>query len=388
MNPLHTQFERYSKGLLDDAGTEELNRRIVEAYFHAPESLDHEEAEYAEDLVIGQYLAEMPDENLRRIFRARMDADPGLAERVRIHENLSLSAEHMRELRTQRAKAAESNNEQEEEQLREILHEVVRKVEAEKESAVAASVAGRLRAAWQALSGWLNPDASPAMTRVRLAIVISSFALIIVTGWWLFRPGEPMPMATQSPPPAGTGQNAGGDQTGQSQATATLDENTRDRLIRLIVNAAEFEKIFDYTLMRGGTITPAEQAYIKAANHYNIREYDSCALILKDLLKKKVFTDRDTLSDLWFYLGNCYLIRGMRQNNLKWISLSLQSFDSVHRSSYFYKPSRYYSVFAAAKLGDPVLSLQILDTLAMQTYGRQGKVKMLRDSAGKIRNLP
>jgi hypothetical protein len=323
-----------------------------------------------------------------REFRSKIDNQPALHRKYLLHLNLSASTRHSREQRVHRLAAAGSVDEQEEEQLREILREVIRKTEAEKEASAPDALVDKVR---MKLTGFLEQvDQWIGLHRgqIRLATALATVAIIFGFAWLVFSPGEQDHVANKPAPPAKNDRMVAEAKTPGQEEPGVMGDKAKERIIKFIVSQFEFEKIFSTYVMRGEEPTATGVAYTKASDYYNIRQYDSCAVILKDLLKRKAITDRDSISEMYFYLGNCYLIKGVRQNNPKMTGLALQAFDSVGRQSYFYKPSRFYSVFARAKLGDPETSLKILDTLAMQTYGRQGKVRMMRDSASLLKHLP
>jgi len=77
----------------------------------------------------------------------------------------------------------------------------------------------------------------------------------------------------------------------------------------------------------------------------------------------------------------------MEQDNVGKVKKALESFQKIDRKNIYYKPSRWYSIFAYAKLGDTLESTRILDSLVHIRYFRKGKVMELSDSIGKIEKL-
>jgi hypothetical protein len=388
MNPLHELFEKYSTGILDETSIDTLHRQLLEAYFDSPDELNREELEYAEDLAFDLYTQSQLNANHATKFSARISGSPSLRKKYALHKNLMESTRNSREKRARRLTAAGALEDQEEEHLKDILQEVIRKVEEEREKSSANAWVEKLRL-WLAdfleeANLWIGFHRG----NVRLVLAFASIALLAGVAWMIFRPGDKVTMvATEPGKPAKSDQMVAVETPPVKEPNVTIKAAAAEKVKHLIISMFEFEKSFDYSLLRGEETTPAGDAFIKAADHYNLKQYDSCIRILKELTDKKLFTDRDTISEIYFYLGNCYLIKGMTQNNPRLIHLSLQSFESVGRQSYYFKPSWWYRVFANAKIGNMEASANYLDSLVLGKSGRYGKVKAMRDSIRKINEL-
>jgi hypothetical protein len=385
MNPVHDLFEKYSQGNLDDAGIELLHRHLLEAYFDSPGDLDREELEYSEDLAIESHIRNQLDSSHAPRFRAKLSEDPALEKKHSLHKTLMGSARNSREKRVHRLASSGSSDEQEEEQLREILQEVIRKAEAEKEVALGMAWVQnfrfRLTGFMEGAGLWIGLHRA----QVKLVLVIASVALVIGFSWMLFWPGgENLMVETAPKQPLQPNQSEVSEPVHETGATVIIKEEAAEKIKKMIISMFEPEKSFTNSPLRGEETTPAGDAFILAADQYNLQQYDTCIRILKELTDKKAFRDRDSISQIYYYLGNCYLIKGMKQNNAKLINLSLQSFDSIDRQSYYFKPAWWCRVFAFAKIGSPETSAKYLDSLVIGKYGRYGKVKALRDSIQRV----
>ena len=85
----------------------------------------------------------------------------------------------------------------------------------------------------------------------------------------------------------------------QAKGQTKIDSVINNRIGLLVSENYEPYPKFDYTILRAQT-SDATDSFILAADFYNLKNYDSCILILNDLINRKPFSNVDTLKEIYF----------------------------------------------------------------------------------------
>lgn len=383
MNTIGELFEQHQRGALDEAGAATLHRLLISAYFHTGETLKGDELEYTEDLVFELYAENSLEEPFTSQFSDLLQTDAGLAKRYRFQKDLASALHAGNASRLMPVADAQAEDEREEAQLKNVLQEVFKKVHAEKESSpVKEALYGlynSMKDVWMEFFGSIQFN----QPRVRLVMVMASFALVALFAWLLLRQGSGDYMADKKEKPTiNTEQPPVTEPGPKAETDELLKEAAKKRINQLVAALFKHASPFDVYTTRGET-TAAADSFLLASGKYNLnrpREFDNCIIILNDLLKRKSFTDPDTLAEINFYLGNCYLRRGISTQNDALITKSLRAFSQIGSQSDHYLSSKWYSVFANAQLGRTGESLRLCDTLLKTQFPAQNDVRRMRDS--------
>jgi hypothetical protein len=409
-------FEKYSKGALDEAGVEDLNRLLVGAYFGSKGDLNQEELEYTEDLIFELYTINKLEEQYHKQFKNNISKDDSLRKKYslfRIIEEASGSLKNEKQRLMLNSDVPEKEK-KEEEQLEKILQEVIEKVHAEKEAPAAVNpwienLTERLNSFFNSLIPQINFN----QPQVKLAMVFASVVLLAVIVWVSVDPGKGLMTADNfNKDSLNINQIAKIDTTEikkpdlniQGQEAADLDNRKlmayqdsvsrqkeferkelgkQQRTEKLLLAYAEPVPRFKYVLTRSLTST-ATDLFILAANKYNEKDYDSCILILSDLISKKSFNNRDTISKINFFLGNCYFAKGFQLNSENYLKKSLHSFKKIDSQTDYYIPAKRYQAFALMKMNKRSEAIPLLDSIIKANYGNIEQTKMIRDSLQDI----
>lgn len=400
-------FERYSKSALEEAGVDELNRLLIGIYFSSKEELNQDELEYTEDLLFDLYVNNQLEEKYSEQFKDKISKDRSLQKKYSLFRSLDEASDSLKseKQRLMLNSDVPDKEKKEEEQLDKILQEVIEKVHAEKEAQATnpwmENLAEKLKSFFNSLVSFNQPQ-------VKLAMVFASLTLLVVIVWVTVKPGkESMTAVNINKDTLNNNQIATIDTTEikkpdiqmsrieemeieQTHQYANADSMNRkregDRRKKIIKETVEpllaYMKLlppFSYVLTRSIT-SSASDSFILAADNYNEKDYDSCILILNDLLKKNVFHDKDTLNEINFYLGCGYLAVAFEKNQDKKLKSAINSFANIDSSSVYYNDSRWYRALALIKRGKEEEGVRMLNSLLQINYLRDGEVKSLRDS--------
>jgi hypothetical protein len=415
-------YGSYKKGTLDDAGIAELNRLLIEVYFSEKDRLDQEEQEYTGDLIFELYAKQELKEEYARKFEKLIDRDKALNKRFNILKSLVNPDKAGRASRRRLAVESEKADEQEEEELRSVLQEVLEKAHAEEEATTSQewmdNLVASLKSFFQKLLlpfVILQPQDDRQLApvyvvkrRVKMALVLVSLSGIFAYATWY---------TFMKIPEVTTADNVktGIKNSPQFQAIDTskiqkendkievmeqesllhdqMAQNSRqpvrkatgesENLLASIYAPPEFE----YNLSRG-EISEATKLFILAADKYNgeyvTKDYDSCISILCNLLDQNAFKDKDTINEMHYFLGHCYLAKGIKQSSDSLLREALQSFGSIERQDKYYKDATRYSKFIYAALGQPEGYLEIREIPTRLDYMTMGELQAMEDTIAAI----
>jgi hypothetical protein len=374
MNPVSELFDQFSRGILDDAGIDILNRQLVEIYFSSPGELTFEELEYAEDLVIELFIKNGLEEKYLPAFSKRINEDTDLFSKFKEQRDLTNAALSRQDDRLNQVTGMEVPDKSEEE-LRAIIAEAIKKAEAEKEktsvNAWLKNLLVNFRKQVEAFLSRINPSSVQA----RLAMAIASFALIIGFAWLVLKPGgNELPILSDNKTPEKGKQEVINPENPEISDSLSLDQKTKEMIMNLIVSRCQPEKSF-----------PLYQGKLRnAAAKYNEKDYDSCRHLLSNLLENNTVNNKDTISILYYYLGNCCIALGLTRKDYSLLGISLDYMSMVKFGNPHYLAAQYYMAIAYATQGYPYKSIRIMDSLIQLRFDREGNVKVLRDSLALV----
>jgi hypothetical protein len=395
MESFRELFNLYKEGLLAEERTDELNRSLIGIWFRSPEDLNRDESDYTEDLIFELFAENKLEEGYMQIFREKIKNDDSLLKKYSLSKDLLEAAKTIRSREMQQQTQTDPDDEKEEAQLKGVLEEVIEKVDTEKEASPVKDAVERFIGTVRNYFQEFISSVQFNKQSVRLVMVVGSIAIIAGFAWLLLKPGETVMVADNKiKQPGKTNQPVAGETSPKQGLVKDMKEIVTQKLNDLVVSTIEHATRFDYASTRGES-TPAADSFMLAADKYNeyndpsgkyrIKEIDNCIIILNDLLTRNSFTDPDTISEISFFLGNCYLIKGIKSNSYKYLKLSLQSFSRIDKQNQYYLSSKWYSVFAYAKMGQTAESLRLCDTLMKVPYlPNYQDVKRMRDSIQKI----
>lgn len=383
-------FEEYRAGRIDENEIGELHGLILKVYFESKENLNAEEQEYAEDLVFELYSTHKLEEQYHLKFKDVLLNDDKLRRKYLTLKNLESVENPVISMAKERI-FAETEDEQEEKQLREILEGVIQKVHSEKEASGSKEESAGFIDIIKNFFRGLIPNVDFNLPQVKLVTIGLSVVLIAFFLWFVIDRKEQLPKMAEeqltdsitrkkekpdeAPKTDDIRQDLRTDMADNSQPFRKSDNQRMGELLAANYTTPKF----DITRLRKET-TDAADSFMTAADFFNTRNYETCSKILKDLLDRRSFKNPDTLSEIYFFLGNCYLIKGMKKSNIGLLDRSLQTFAQVNRQSKYHLPSRWYSVFAYAKSGNRNEACRIMDSLVQIRFPMKGNLKQLRDS--------
>lgn len=437
-------FGQYIRGMLDEAGIEELHQLLLEAYFTNVNKLNQEEREYTEDLVFELFAKnELNEEHADHIRRLIRD-DKKLQKRYYILKNL-VNPVKSSDSPSRRLKAeSEKTEEQEEEELKLVLEEVLEQAHATEGS----PAMDRLTSIISGITNFFNLLIRPFVVlkpqgddrqlapvyvlrpQVKVAFAMASLAGLAVIVWFALTPrsGGVLTADNALQDTTGTMENLLPD-TGNVKITPTeirqsdpgnilqeqlakSDQSSKEGVIRVgeiempqlaKQNEAEETSIagafdgllaslyeppdFNYNLARG-EIPDAVEQFVSAADRFNgmkdgqrvERDFDASIAILTGLIERKAFRDQDTIDQLRFYLGSSYLATGMKEGNKEMIERSLDEFSQIQEASSYADDRAWYSALACLKLGRLEESLNYCNILIQNNSREFIDAHSLRDS--------
>jgi len=302
MKPYGELFKQFLQGTLPDEKIAELNRLLIDNYFHSSQFLDQDERFYAEDLLFEQLAKNDLEEPYHNLLLEKMRKNPALMRRYRLACDLMAGTSSEKIARTQALTDSESTESKEEEQLKILLEGVFEQVHAEDESSIRQentnSVWLRLRDSIEGFAGAfmvLKPG-------YRWAMAVGSLALLLMIAWFITDPGgestkNDQPIAGRTNTDNNPVIKRKNDPTGKVvpetvQKVISLPEKQReyseDEILRM-KNAAitklvrsffsTFES-FDISLTRGETSNLMDSLLLDEEN-YNAGSFSNCAVSLK-----------------------------------------------------------------------------------------------------------
>jgi hypothetical protein len=373
-------FELYLKGILPDEKITELNELLIQSYFHSSGELNQDELFYTEEYLMESYCGEKLEEPYHQMFREKIFADKALDKKYLLFLNLNVSKQAKIAGNSLEYTDKTEDEDIEEEQLKSVLKEVFEKAHSEKETTGQLTQINRIIQLVKDFFEELISSFQLNQPQFRLVVAIASVTILIGLGWVIFRPAEKKFIAENAVKPSPSPNDPLINLPNPTEKEAQMiRENAEEKIKDLIASFFEHAAGFEYSVNRGET-TSATDTFILAAELYNEKRYDSCMILLNELLSRNELKDPDTLNEINFFLGNCHLILGRKQNSKKQMRLAIHSFEKIDSQSQYFLSSKWYSVFAYATLGNIAESSRILDSLAHVHYTRHGKVIALRDS--------
>jgi hypothetical protein len=369
--------------------------------------LKQEELDYAEDLIFEYYSKNKLEKKYTDIFKNRLEKDQPLFRKYNVLKEISYASESERTERFSHKFETDTDDEQEEAALKEVMHEVIEKVYAEREKATTVPAGLNVLEKLKAFINELIPPINFAQPQLRFALVAVSIVGLAIIVWVSVDSGPKQQMANNEI--SDTTQNeqiadvdsvrlekeieqnqlaenfkrdslaairlAEAEATKQDKEQELRELAKRERLSNLVA-ANHKTPEFEFAMVRSQT-SVADELFVKAAENYNEQDYDSCILILKDLLNKESFKHSDTLNEVHFYLGNSYLTVGLKEKRKDLLELSLGSFKKVD-AVYFAKEVTWYSLIANIGLGREKESKRLLENLIQLNYPEN--IEVFRDS--------
>lgn len=406
-------FEKYKVNDLDSNRMEEMNQLLVEAYFHSASELSGDELLYAEDLVIELITTDKLDEKFVFLFESNLNTNKLLARKYSLLRNLGISHEASKHIQPALLTDQKNAEAEEEEQLSRVLQEVIEKVNAEKAAGELNFKTANAVTKIKAFFAKLVPSFIPDQPQLRAAMAFASVILIAVIVWITVTPDKnnlisvrndpdtvqnipaikndstliksnDIPAPPQKPEIASVDSRKDNsstqEQTAAKQNAGSLQDSAAKALdMTLLAYADDIPAGIEYLELRSAS-TDAQDLFIAAAGKYETKEYDTCARILKSLLKSNAFSSPDTFSEINYYLGVIYMTKGFRKANSKMLNLALQAFGKVHPASVYYDDSRWYSALIEIKTGRKTKGKSILDSLLNSTFIKADKVKKLMET--------
>lgn len=422
MIPYKTLFDAFKRGLLEDDGIEELNHLLIDTFFHSTSELNSEELEYTEDLVIEQYSNNLLEMKYLEQFEQKISKDIHFREKFSLLNNLNIAIDNSKNEKLDLLLNSEipEGIEKEEKQLENILKEVIKKVHSEEESK---SLITRIRIIFEDFNTYLGTKlSSRSLNQPQIKLAFAAFSVLAIIGIVRFsvniseeRMQDELITGSNkisTPPPSNYANSSTNERVNtelsesfklpkESSKSNENEEKEEDilsdltneprtnqvlevvNIYRLITTIFKPVASFDYLLSRG-ELNHAQNSYVIAAEMYNIQNYDSCISILSKLLNYNSFEMRDTINEMNFYLGICYLSKGIKKENNDIVKLSILAFERVDNQSLFFLQSKWYSSLGYALINNFEKSKSIIDSLLIIGDLRQSSVKELRDSLEKF----
>ena len=414
MRPYKALFEKYKEGNLSESRIEELNHTLVESYFLCATKLSKEELEYAEDMVIELYGNGKLEEKFAAQFTELLKTNRILSRKFHLLRNLNKANESVRMNQMSGLLALENaQSEQEEEaQLAKILHEVIEKIHSEKEATLVNSKFQIFLSQIIDFFKSLFSNLLPVQPQFRMAFAFATFVIIAGIVWVSVKPEDKKLISTNAgrdtiqknqlihedsnqlkeievKPEINKPQYAYADsvsnqklikdQVAQIQKTVRVpDSVSRELDMALLAYASEIPAGMDYIELRSES-SSANDLFIDAAEKYNNKDYNGCALILKDLLKSNQFKSVDTLSVINHYLGIISMNEGFNTTNRKSLKQAIQFYSKVDKSSTYFSDSQWYCALSEIKLGNKTKGIQILNSLPENNNQRAAELKLLKE---------
>jgi hypothetical protein len=411
---MNVLFAKYKEGRLEDGRIEEMHRQLTWAFFNERDTMDIEEREYSEDLVLELMARGELDEEFAMKCREWVKGDRRLGRKLYLYKNLQDSAHHRKEERAKQAASQGVTDEQEEEDLRVVLEQVLEKAHAEEESETSPawtdSMAARTKSFLHSLIAPLfvlqpqdDRQLAPAYVfkpRVKMALVLVSLTGFFTYATWytiikvpqkftadkikeIKKTGSGLDKADttkalQEPdifnveeqkviPQDFIAQNEQNapfeDKVKRSEPLPELAQTESEKEDSRILLASMYAPPeFEYLLSRG-EISDAARLFILAADKYNgeyvRQDYDSCIIILNNLLEQNAFGDKDTINEMQYFLGHSYMALGIKQNSESYLLEALRSFGKIDRKDRYYDDAKEYSLLVNTILGQPESGLEI-----------------------------
>ena len=384
MDQINQLFDKYQRGQLDDTGVALLHQLLPEKYFQAETSLTSAQLEYTEDLLIERYTAGRLEQAYLSLFENRLKSNPNLLHKASFCIRLYLAQQNRNNINALSQAETESPETQQEQELKDLLREIIETenslAEMKPRTDPAAGFIEKIRE-WIKPENWF-PDFG--LPRGRLVFALASFAILLSTGiYFLFdKPsGMDQPMLSNADTIVHGKQTP--KQTLQPESD-TLRRTDKPDIAHQLAQVYLPESNFDYSLPRGET-PESLIVFAEAAEYYNQKKYDSCRTRLLHILKSRGIKSQDSISEIRYYIGNCYLIQGMKNNSINLVNKSLEYFSGIGPTNIYFNRAMWFRAIALAKTGNFAESIRCCDLLISRDYLMFGKVKTLRDNLIKLR---
>ncbi len=377
------QFDKYCQNLLDIDETEELNRQLVAAWFDPAIQLEPDVFEYATDLVLEHYIRNQLDPHKAGIVASQLNIDREFYHQWRLLSLMEEKNDSARDIHQSGNGIIDASETAAEEQLRETIHKIMHDMKDGKQPA-----GGLLRHHPPSLTAVTQPIRKNRifLFRKNLWLIAASFTILIASVWYLalYDRNQPVSLGESRPKAGETTKQTVKTETPVDKATAILPEGMGPKaMAALLLRFFKPDPGFPVNLMRGGEMTATGELFVLAAEQYDMMHYDSAAFLLKKLLTEHSVGDKDTLQEIYYYSGLCYLISGMMSGNERMLRAARQSLAKVEPENIRYNASVWYGALASLRSGDLKKGELMLKELRRRGYHRDGEVGSLLDSLEK-----
>lgn len=383
MKSLSEQYNRYCRNLLDINETAEFNRQLVKVWFDPAIQLEQDVFEYATDLVLEHYIRNQLDPQKAGVVASLLNIDREFYQQWRLLSLMEEKAYSARDIHDSGRETTEASEIAAEKQLRETIQKIMPGMEDEK------LLAGNVRED--------HPSSSTAASlpirkskvflfRKNLWLIAASLTILTASVWYLafHEKSQPENVGEMQPKAGEATTQSVKQETPVAEAVTTTPKGMDPKaLASLLLRYFKPEAGFPITLMRGSELTATGDLFILAAEQYDMMRYDSSALLLKKLLTEHSVTDKDTLQEIYYYSGQCYLISGMMNGDERTLRAARQSFAKVDPENTRYNASVWYGALANLRSGNLKRGELMLEELRRKGYHRDGEVHSLLDSLKK-----
>ncbi|MFH1118908.1 MAG: hypothetical protein V1775_03740 [Bacteroidota bacterium] len=400
MKPFRTLFEEYKLGLLNDSGIETLHQALVGLYFNNPDELNQEEFDYVEDLILESYLKHQLEAKYIDIIQSKLADDQIFKRKFNLYGKLEEGFKPTTKAFTLNPKTDIPVGEPDKEPaLEKVLQGIIEKVHAEEDSVPekekSENVLNRIIYFFTELKQSIN------IHQLRLQPVLVFASVLFLAGiiWIYFQPEKTemtaenivmdssKSISLKNPESEKLRINNEKKEFQDKVNKSPVTDRKQKKVIKKSVLPVESEALLAYAelpdnfevyLTRSGSSSEIKDMYLTAAERYDLKDFDSCISILTNLYQLNFFKDKDTLNEMNFYLGNCYLANSFRKSDSEMYLLALESYARIEANSNYYDHGRWYSALALIKLGKKTDGLRILESLFQKDYLRAGKVEELK----------
>ena len=401
MKPLRTLFEEYKLGLLNDSGIETLHQALIDLYFNNPDELNQEELDYSEDVILESYVKHQLEAKYFSIIQSKLADDKIFKRKFILYSKLEEGLNPTPKAYTFDQKTEIPVGDPDEEPLLEkVLQGIIEKVHAEEDTVPEKAKSDNVLNSIIYFFSELKQSVNLYHLRLQPVMVFASILFLAVIVWINFQPKKTEMTAENKVMDSSKSESLKKTESEElrinNEKKGLQDEvdkhpNTaiKKKTIKMksalpleseaLLAYAELPDNFEVYLTRSGSSSEIKDLYLTAAERYDVKDYDSCISILTNLYQLNFSNDKDTLNEMNYFLGNCYLANSFIKSDSKMCLLALESYGRVEANSNYYDHSRWYSALALIKIGKKADGLQILDSLYQKDYLRAGKVKKLRD---------
>lgn len=382
MKSFRDLFEQYKKGILDDTMVGELNSLMIESYFDSTDELSSEETEYAEDLIIDFFAKNDLDQKYLPQLEKKLKIDKLFFKKFTLILNLNDAVELDKKRKLNSVSEPIGDDLEEEKHLAEVLEKVIDKVHNESEKSL---VHHNIQNIFKSIQNFLKeliPSIefdTPQVKFAMIAVAIIVLGIIVVNVNTSDEPDQLSAVKLNNSESLQYGSNIVSDSSNLEDNNESLELSKRQKLENLIAANYSPSPRFSYSFTRS-IYSSSIDKLILGAQYYNDENYDSCLLVLNDLLQNQSFKNVDTLSMIHFYMGNSLLTQAINMENEIYLIKSIESFNKIDPGTDYYNPSRWYLAFAYLEQGNENESIQLFDTLIQINYYRSEEAKVLKSA--------